>query len=615
MMKLGKNIVLVSIMEGIMLTNRVLHWIRRYRFPLFIVILLLALLGSFQLYGSAYDNPWKSLSVIIYSTFMLFTFSPTNGILNEAPLAYEIAMWAAPMFTMVGFFSVFKRVFNTLRTSFYHMNQSHLVLMGTGEDALIFIKNMRRSQPEIRLMLLHDLTDTVDEEMFENLGVKTVALDFEEPVHPQNRERMKEEKVGDFGKIISFLPDPINYGRIEGLHQMFPEETTAMDVYMQVDNVRLKEITEQQMDKLTRFDISYFNVDELLVRYFYSHHHFELPNQVQKASSMEEMAENFGVHHLLFLGFTDFTRQFLEQSTNLLTINPMKDMQATIVDSNAQEKIDEFSKRRPMIHRVVDLKATEQSGSDLLVKIESAQENTPITALVIGYEDIGKSLFILDTIIDDVTDIPIVLYTKNQSAIAPMLESLRLRHEKIYTIGDASDVLNYDILIEEKLTQKAKEFNADYTTVMNSLMGWPNNESSMQEQWMELSNIKKESSTNQSMHNQTKWQIMRLIAKNEHQTAEELLAKWRSLLSEKSVQEQVQIIEEDPAINFMTALEHKRWNNFYYMRGFRFGDKDETKKTHDCLIDNWQVFLDGPQREKAIYDMLSVLSIEEKKDA
>lgn len=108
---------------------------------------------------------------------------------------------------------------------------------------------------------------------------------------------------------------------------------------------------------------------------------------------------------------------------------------------------------------------------------------------------------------------------------------------------------------------------------------------------------------------------MRLLAKNEHQTAEELLAKWRSRLSEKSVQEKVQIIEEDPAMNFMTASEHKRWNNFYYMCGFRFGDKDETKKTHDCLIDNWQVFLDGPQREKAIYDMLSVLSIEEKKDA
>ena len=60
----------------------------------------------------------------------------------------------------------------------------------------------------------------------------------------------------------------------------------------------------------------------------------------------------------------------------------------------------------------------------------------------------------------------------------------------------------------------------------------------------------------------------------------------------------------------MTALEHKRWNNFYYMRDFQFNEKkDEYLKTHDCLIDDWDVFLVGIQRDKAIYDTLSTLSI------
>lgn len=63
-------------------------------------------------------------------------------------------------------------------------------------------------------------------------------------------------------------------------------------------------------------------------------------------------------------------------------------------------------------------------------------------------------------------------------------------------------------------------------------------------------------------------------------------------------------------MNYMTALEHKRLNNFYYMRDFVFDEvKDEKRKTHDCLIDDWEVFLKGIQREKAIYDFISTLSL------
>lgn len=63
-------------------------------------------------------------------------------------------------------------------------------------------------------------------------------------------------------------------------------------------------------------------------------------------------------------------------------------------------------------------------------------------------------------------------------------------------------------------------------------------------------------------------------------------------------------------MNYLTALEHKRWNNFYYMRDFTYSEeKSEIRKTHDCLIDDWDVILGGIQRDKAIYDFLSVLSL------
>lgn len=73
------------------------RFVKRIRFPIFILALVLGFIGSYQLYSNEYSSIFKTISVVVYSTIMLFTFSPTNGILNEAPLAYEIAMWLAPL--------------------------------------------------------------------------------------------------------------------------------------------------------------------------------------------------------------------------------------------------------------------------------------------------------------------------------------------------------------------------------------------------------------------------------------------------------------------------------------------------------------------------------------
>ena len=37
--------------------------------------------------------------------------------------------------------------------------------------------------------------------------------------------------------------------------------------------------------------------------------------------------------------------------------------------------------------------------------------------------------------------------------------------------------------------------------------------------------------------------------------------------------------------------------------------KDLAAKQHDCLIDDWNEFLSGDVRDKAIYDFLSVLEL------
>lgn len=96
---------------------------RKLKFPLFALALILSIVGSYQVYHGKFSNIFKEIIVIIISTFKLFTFSPTNGITNEAPLAYELAIWMAPASTMVGFFSIFGKLYRNIRNTLIHIGK------------------------------------------------------------------------------------------------------------------------------------------------------------------------------------------------------------------------------------------------------------------------------------------------------------------------------------------------------------------------------------------------------------------------------------------------------------------------------------------------------------
>ena len=134
---------------------------------------------------------------------------------------------------------------------------------------------------------------------------------------------------------------------------------------------------------------------------------------------------------------------------------------------------------------------------------------------------------------------------------------------------------------------------------------------SIEEQWSSLSNIKKDSSRNQCMHQNVKEVLLEKITQMEGPSSvEELLNRWKAMIDTVSVKEQINIIEKNSAMNYMSALEHKRWSSFYYMKNFVYSEKkDEVNCTHNSLIDDWDEFLHSDKREEVIYDFISVLSV------
>ena len=126
--------------------------------------------------------------------------------------------------------------------------------------------------------------------------------------------------------------------------------------------------------------------------------------------------------------------------------------------------------------------------------------------------------------------------------------------------------------------------------------------------WERLNTVKKESSLKQIFHNSTKHKLIQLFIEAGILSGS-LNAAQVELLKNKNIEEQINLIENEPVMNYFAALEHRRWCNFYFLRNFSYGaEKDERALKHDCLITDWDRFLKSSKRNTVIYDFIAVLN-------
>lgn len=525
----------------------------------------------------------------------------------------------APITTVVGLFSVFEGIYRQIKITLTHLGKDHLVVMGAGEDAMTFMKNLSGDDEKIKVICLLDEKDKVDEARLEGLNILLVRLDYSNPEAKTNSLILKDNKIGDMGIVVCFEEEPMAYGKLASLYQRFGQDPPKLRVYIQSQNYRFKEIVEFKMDELINFDIHYFNTNSLLINKVLYYSDFKAKDpEILKASwekldpgSYRDLAKATGAYHICIIGFSPIGEEFLSQATNLWTLNPIEKMRVSIIDKKAGDKFESYSAYRKNIDRVMDIKTLDMdpASRQVLEEIKDLQDE-PFSAVLFTDEDFNANVLNLDRIIDSIDQSPIALYSPDQASAKALVESFKMRHDNISIFGDKSKVLTKSIILDESLLDKAKAFNAFYNDYAGQMMGWGTSDQSIEDQWLPLSNIKKESNEFQVRHQETKKLLMEKISqiKKPDQGPDQLVKKWEESIQGKTVAEQVDLVEADPCLNFMTALEHKRWSNFYYMRDFSFHEeKNEMKKRHDCLIDDWDEFLASIQRDKAIYDTMSTL--------
>ena len=359
-------------------------------------------------------------------------------------------------------------------------------------------------------------------------------------------------------------------------------------------------------------------------------------NREEEVLSVDNMEVRIHPPHILLFGVNELSIPLFKQLANDATFSLTKKTKITVLDEDAEKKVaeilsiygenavEDFSKRK-----------TPSSGLAMALDIEwftlgdSSKEAVQKEHLDNYLRELAKRdtpdlFFLMDKdIVKNLKTLHLINLYFNQSAKiirnvtqVDLTELLPKKGGAIRSFGDISEILTENVLIRESLDRRAKAFNESYNKAA-SLSGMGEGTD-----WNALSYVKKNSSRLSATHQVVKEEILRKVFPGKKDAdirdyCKEKLSEFRELQKgQKEHPEEFHqrfscFLAENPLLDFLSRLEHKRWCNSYYAMGFRYGEKkDENRKTHPCLIEDWgEVIGEKFALCHPEYDLLSVFCL------
>ncbi|MDI9497613.1 MAG: hypothetical protein QM270_03900 [Bacillota bacterium] len=603
---------------------------RRLRLLVYLAGIVLSLVGSYQVVRPQTVGAWEFVTNMVNSVVKLFMFAPIVPISAVAPPAFELATWIAPLGTVLGFFQVFTRAWLRLRQWLRHERRRHLVVLGDAVSAVPFLLALAQDDPAEHLLYLLPSGSVLEaSEELEKRGIRVLSFDFAHPRCHENEMLRRRYRLHESTAIVCFEDATHGLGRLAAMDRLLAATTSEpIPTHVESHSLRMRELLAEQTPDWSSFDVQFFDLNELRALELLQSECFPLHRTagMERAWSRDDLvsetalAEAIGHPHLLIVGFGEQGQALLRQAVNLGTVNPGQPLAVSIVDRDAGRNYDFFTADIADFERIctVELLNYDVRACCLPAELERIAETRPFTAAAFCLPDSEAAVLGCERLRPFLLNRPTAIACRQPDDIRILSAALEKRGVRLTLFGSDSAILNRRVILNDGMIEQAQAFNARYNRSAAELAGTQPDSRSPRQQWQALSMLAKESSIAQTLHRPVKRTILEQIVSADDglSTVEELGRSWSRRLDGLDIAAQVSLIESDPVMNFLSELEHRRWNNFHYLRGFRFAEtKDWTAKTHDCLIDDWDDFLAGPQREKVIYDFISVLAAAESEDA
>ena len=607
-----------------------------YKKKIYIILLIMTLVFSFtslyEYYSESIENPFLRISNVLFGILKMFLFTPPISPEKSTSILYEIAKWMAPILTSA---FVFTKISNTLlhlkNIVINKFSRNHILIFEKSLMSEALITNLMNEKTPYKISLIsRQFIDDNLKAKYEKKGIATYQIDFEKSGKNEIRELLNTVNINKV-KYIFFCSDADleNYALYANIIKRIKPKRN-ITCYVKCESKTVSSYIEdvitrarEEAEVLKKIDTVHFDQRDLTVRMLMSDKcvfkslksSLNDLSQMDNVISLGKINESIRNMHILILGVNELTEVLLKHIANDMTLCLKANTKVSIMDKSVDSKMEALLDKNEGLKNALNLKAIDigSSRNSLQEGLTNIKNEGDLSLIFMMDEDVVKSLKYLKTLTGYFGNLPKVIRNVSNIDLSYVLPK---NSDNILVFGDVSQIMTSDIMIRESLDARAKSFNDSYNKAVEmSGMGNGNN-------WNELSYVKRTSSRLSATHGKVKEEILRKIFfNNSDDEIRNYLSKkfeefgdLQKIMKEDWEEFKIRFrryLSDNPILDFLSRLEHKRWCNSYYAMNFVYGEKkDEDLKTHPCLIDDWDIII-GEKFDicHPEYDLLSVFTL------
>lgn len=607
-----------------------------YKKKIYFILLIMTLVFSFtslyEYYSVSIENPFLRTSNVLFGILKMFLFNPPISPEKSTSILYEIAKWMAPILTSA---FVFTKISNTLlhlkNIVINKFSRNHILIFEKSLMSETLITNLMNEKTPYNISLIsRQFIDDNLKAKYEKKGIATYQIDFEKSGKNEIRELLNTVNINKV-KYMFFCSDADleNYALYANVIKRIKPKRN-ITCYVKCESKTVSSYIEdvitrarEEAEVLKKIDTVHFDQRDLTVRMLMSDKcvfkslksSLNDLSQMDNVISLEKINESIRNMHILILGVNELTEVLLKHIANDMTLCLKANTKVSIMDKAVDSKMEALLDKNEGLKNALNLKAIDiGSGRNSLQEgITKIKNEGDLSLIFMMDEDVVKSLKYLKTLTGYFGNLPKVIRNVSNIDLSYVLPK---NSDNILVFGDVSQIMTSDVVIRESLDARAKSFNDSYNKAVEmSGMGNGNN-------WNELSYVKRTSSRLSATHGKVKEEILRKIFFNnsDDEIRNYLSKKFEEFGALQDIMQQDWeefkirfrgYLSDNPILDFLSRLEHKRWCNSYFAMNFIYGEKkDEDLKTHPCLIDDWDIII-GEKFDicHPEYDLLSVFTL------
>lgn len=607
-----------------------------YKKKIYIILLIMTLVFSFtslyEYYSESIENPFLRISNVLFGILKMFLFTPPISPEKSTSILYEIAKWMAPILTSAFVFTKISHTLLHLKNIVINkFSRNHILIFEKSLMSETLITNLMNEKTPYKISLIsRQFIDDNLKAKYEKKGIATYQINFEKSGKNEIRELLNTVNINKV-KYMFFCSDADleNYALYANVIKRIKPKRN-ITCYVKCESKTVSSYIEdvitrarEEAEVLKKIDTVHFDQRDLTVRMLMSDKcvfkslksSLNDLSQMDNVISLGKINESIRNMHILILGVNELTEVLLKHIANDMTLCLKANTKVSIMDKAVDSKMEALLDKNEGLKNALNLKAIDigSSRNSLQEGLTKIKNEGDLSLIFMMDEDVVKSLKYLKTLTGYFGSLPKVIRNVSNIDLSYVLPK---NSDNILVFGDVSQIMTSDIMIRESLDARAKSFNDSYNKAVEmSGMGNGNN-------WNELSYVKRTSSRLSATHGKVKEEILRKIFfNNSDDEIRNYLSKkfeefgdLQKIMKEDWEEFKIRFrryLSDNPILDFLSRLEHKRWCNSYYAMNFVYGEnKDENLKTHPCLIDDWDIII-GDKFDicHPEYDLLSVFTL------